>query len=54
MIPRIGQLLIMSTVAAMFAVGCQKPGGDEPEPEPLSKEEAAKYRQVKVKVTGAT
>lgn len=53
MIPRIGQLFVLSA-AALLAVGCGQPGGDDGNPPPLSPEKAAQYRQVKVKVTGAS
>lgn len=53
--PRIGHLLVLSTALVALAVGCQgKPSDDADNLKPLSPEEAAKYRQVTVHVTGMT
>ncbi len=54
MIPRVGQMLLVSTSLMMLTVGCQRQADDGAEQKPLSKTEAAKYRQVIIKVTGMT
>ena len=51
MIPRVGQLLLVSTSLMMLTVGCQRQADEQ---KPLSETEADKYRQVTVKVTGLT
>ncbi len=54
MIPRIGPMLLVSASLMMMTVGCQRLAEEGAEQKPLSKTEAAKYRQVTVKVTGMT
>ena len=54
MIPRVGQMLLFSTSLMMLGAGCQKQADDGANQKPLSQTEAAKYRQVTVKVTGLT
>ncbi len=55
MIPRVGQMLLVSTSLMMLlTAGCQRAADEGAEQKPLSKTEAAKYRQVTVKVTGMT
>lgn len=55
MIPRLGQMLALSTAFAFLSIGCQsESGGDARDNSPLNADEAAQYRQVKLDVTGAT
>ncbi|MFQ5731892.1 MAG: hypothetical protein ACE5KM_08050 [Planctomycetaceae bacterium] len=55
MIPRIGPMLLVSASLMMLTtVGCQKQADEGADQKPLSKTEAAKYRQVTVKVSGMT
>ncbi|GAB4147220.1 MAG: hypothetical protein Tsb009_20350 [Planctomycetaceae bacterium] len=45
--------LVMLLFLGLLSTSCQKPDG-EADQKPLSKTEAAKYRQVTIKVTGLT
>ncbi len=54
MISRIGPTLVMSTALALLMLGCERPTEDASSKTSLSKEEAAKYRQVVIKVPGMT
>lgn len=52
MIPKIGRMFFMTTSCVLLTLGCQQRAEEVTDPKPLTKAEAAKFREVTIGVTG--